>query len=107
MSTLTHPQIHDNLLAQDLARLEYGRLLWRSQKSRERLLNHWNDGRHPYRDRFQTHRAQIERILNASGEQDDALNQTLLAEGTSLRALVREIPPVFGSFYGTSSEATP
>lgn len=104
MSTRTHPKIHDSLLPHDLARLEYGRLLWRSQKTRERLLNHWNDQRHPHRDRFQIYREQIERVLSATEEYDDELNQTLFGEGTSLRALIREIPPVFGSFFGTSLE---
>ena len=99
MTTSTHPRIHDSLLTQDLARLEYGRLLWRNPKSREKLLHHWNDRRHPYRDRFRSHREQIERILAAPAEDDDELNTILIAQGTSLRVLVREIPPVFGSFW--------
>ncbi|MCS7049534.1 MAG: hypothetical protein N3A53_04275 [Verrucomicrobiae bacterium] len=71
---------------QDLARLEYGRLLWRNPEMRRRLLEHWLDPRHPYRERFVQHRAEIERVLSSSDEDVP-------------RALLREIPPVFGSFW--------
>jgi hypothetical protein len=48
----------------DLARLEYGRLLWRKARTRERLLRHWTDERHPYRDRFlETWRPVVEEVL--------------------------------------------
>lgn len=89
----------------DLARLEYGRLMWRKPENRERLLRHWNDERHPYRDRFQTYREDVERILTSDPAHDDELNRELAAKGTSLRAVIREIPPVFGSFYEDSSES--
>lgn len=100
---LPEARIHESLLPHDLARLEYGRLLWKNQKRRIRLLDHWADARHPYHHRFKIHRKQIERILNAPADQDDKLDGILQAEGSSLRALVREIPPVFGSFYGAET----
>jgi hypothetical protein len=70
----------------DLARLEYGRLLWRNPQCRQRLLRHWLDPRHPYRERFLIHRAAVEQILSSTDENVP-------------RALMREIPPVFGSFW--------
>ena len=82
----------------DLARLEYGRLLWRNPRQRVRLLQHWADPRHPYRERFLQHRVMVERLLEST-QSDDVLDRQLRTEGTSLRVLVREIPPVFGSFW--------
>ena len=82
----------------DLARLEYGRMLWPDLEFRQRLLNHWTDPRHPYRERFLKHRQLIERILEAS-EDDRCLDAELRGRGMSLRTLIREIPPVFGSFW--------
>jgi len=32
---------------EEYAKLEYGRLLWRVPEFRQRLLQHWNDPRHP------------------------------------------------------------
>src|SRR5712664_3473898 len=32
----------------DIARLEYGRMLWRLPEMRARFLRHWTDERHPY-----------------------------------------------------------
>lgn len=80
---------------QDIARLEYGRLLWNSA-SRSRLLAHWLNPEHPYAERFRGKRALVERILESSLP-DEQLDQQLQAEGHSLRSLMREIPPVFGS----------
>lgn len=107
MTTQTHPQIHERLMLHDLTRLEYGRLMWKNPKARERLLRHWNDHRHPYRNRFKIHQGAVERILTADPAQDDNLNQNLIAEETSLRAVIREIPPVFGSFYKDSNRPNP
>ena len=88
------------LLPHDQARLEYGRLLWKRPLARERLLKHWLDDRHPYRERFvQTHRTHVERLLASSSAQDDDLDREFREQGMSLRSVVREIPPVFGSFY--------
>ena len=82
----------------DLARLEYGRMLWRDPGMRKRLRDHWTDPRHPYRERFLAHRERIERLLE-SPEDDASVEDELTSAGTSLRAVMREIPPVFGSFW--------
>jgi hypothetical protein len=88
------------LLLHDQARLEYGRLLWRRPDARARLLRHWTDPNHPYAERFaREYRPLVERVLAASAEEDDALDAELRKQGESLRSVVREIPPVFGSFY--------
>ena len=88
------------LLIHDQARLEYMRLLWKRPAARARLLRHWSDARHPYAPRFQEeYRSDVERVLAASPKEDDALDSELRAAGRSLRTVVREIPPVFGSFY--------
>jgi hypothetical protein len=84
----------------DWARLQYGRLLWKNPATRERLLRHWTDPRHPYRDRFvNRYRPWVEMVLKANPEDDDSLGHKLRDAGHSLRAIVREIPPVFGAFY--------
>ncbi|MDZ4401598.1 hypothetical protein [Prosthecobacter sp.] len=97
-----NPSIHDRwpLLLHDQARLEYGRLLWKRPSAKKRLLKHWNDERHPYASRFsKTYRPWVEKVLEAGPETDDALDEELSRHGLSLRVVVREIPPVFGSFY--------
>jgi len=50
----------------DIARFEYGRMLWRDPDFRARLLRHWLDERHPYRHRFQEQRLLIEEVLNST-----------------------------------------
>ena len=87
------------LLIHDQARLEYTRLLWKRPRLRARLLRHWTDARHPYAERFKPLQSTVERVLAASAEEDDSLDADLQKEGLSLRVIVREIPPVFGSFY--------
>jgi hypothetical protein len=87
---------------QDIARLEYGRMMWHRPAMRARLLAHWLDQRHPYRERFIERRAVVESVLD-SEEDDGALNRRLLASGSSLRCVAREVPPVFGAFWPTSS----
>jgi len=88
------------LLQHDQARLEYTRLLWRRPRCRDRLLKHWTDPRHPYAQRFLAeYRPWVERLLASSAEMDDQLDAELRQHGHSLRTIVREIPPVFGSFY--------
>ena len=85
------------------SRLYYGRLLWRKARTRERLLRHWTDERHPYRDRFlETWRPVVEEVLEADPAQDFVLDASLKSRGLSLRVAVREIPPVIGSFYAES-----
>ena len=82
----------------DIARCEYGRKMWNLPDMRQRLLLHWFDERHPYRDRFREQRALIEEVLT-SDLSAQTLDQLLRARGTSLRCVAREIPPVFGSFF--------
>ncbi len=82
----------------DWARFEYGRLLWKNPRIRARLLAHWTDPRHPYAERFAASCSLVELLLS-SNESEDALDMALRRDGSSLRAAIREIPPVFGSFY--------
>ena len=86
---------------QDIARFEYGRRMWRLPEMRARLIAHWTDQRHPYSDRFKKWRYQIETVFSCNAPLPE-LDQQLRAQGTSLRCLVREIPPVFGSFFTCS-----
>lgn len=81
---------------QDIARLEYGRLLWKCPPARGRLLDHWMNPDHPYAERFVSKRPLVERVLESTLP-DEELDEQLRSEGHSLRAVVREIPPVFGS----------
>jgi len=80
---------------QDIARLEYGHMLWNSA-ARSRLLAHWLDPEHPYAEKFRSKRPLVEMILESSLP-DEQLDKQLKPEGHSLRSLMREIPPVFGS----------
>jgi hypothetical protein len=81
---------------QDLGRLEYGRLLWAKPSTRARLLRHWATSSHPHHERFAAHLELVEKALSP-GMDDISLDAALRAQGQSLRAVVREIPPVFGS----------
>lgn len=88
------------LLYQDESRLEYGRRFWRDPSKRERLLRHWLDERHPYSERLRARSLPlVDRVLRSPPGHDDELDAALQAEGSSLRAVVKEIPPVFGSFF--------
>lgn len=82
----------------DVARFVYGRRMWRLPEMRLRLLAHWTDERHPYRDRFQACRAQVEAALSSDATATH-LDEQFRAQDTSLRCIAREIPPVFGSFF--------
>jgi len=82
----------------DLGRFQYGRKFWKLSDMRARLLKHWTDIRHPYRERFLERQALIEEVLS-SDRDPEALDKMLRARGTSLRCVTREIPPVFGSFF--------
>lgn len=88
------------LLYQDESRLEYGRRFWRDPIKREQLLRHWLDERHPYSDRLRERWLPlVDRVLRSQPDHDDSLDAALQSEGVSLRAVVKEIPPVFGSFF--------
>ena len=87
------------LSLEDFARLDYGRLLWKNPAVRARLLAHWQDPRHPYRERFAARRELVEALLTAPADRIDAIAET---HHTSLRAALREIPPVFGHFWSDS-----
>ncbi len=87
------------LPADDFARLDYGRLLWKNPQARARLLAHWTDPRHPYRERFAENRTLVEAILGLPAEQ---LEDVARQHDSSLRAIIREIPPVFGQFWKDS-----
>lgn len=82
----------------DIARFEYGRRMWRRPAMRARLLAHWTDPRHPYRERFAEQRSLIEEVLNST-DLPGLLDAHLRRSQTSLRCVAREIPPVFGSFF--------
>jgi hypothetical protein len=83
----------------EYAKLESGRLLWRVPAYRERLLQHWRDARHPHAERFAEHEAEVRRILESEKGSDAALDADLRQRNSSLRAVVKEIPSVFGSFF--------
>ncbi len=88
------------IIYQDEARLEYGRLFWKNPERKALLLAHWQDVRHPYSERFlEKWMPQVDRVLSATPKDDDALDAELQSEGLSLRVVVKEIPPVFGSFW--------
>ena len=84
---------------QEYAKLEYGRLVWRNLEFRERLLGHWRDPRHPHAERFAEHEAEVRHILESPKGPDAELDAQLQQRGLSLRVVVKEIPPVFGSFF--------
>ena len=84
---------------QEYAKLEYGRLLWRVPAYRQRLLRHWKDPRHPHAERFSEHEAEVRRILGSPQGSDMELDAELRVRNLSLRAVVKEIPSVFGSFF--------
>lgn len=89
-----------SLLMHDQVRLEYGRLLWKRPRARARLLKHWLDQRHPYAERFsEKYRPWVEMVLESTAADDDKIDAKLREHGLSLRVIVREIPPVFGTFY--------
>jgi hypothetical protein len=85
----------------DVARFEYGRRLWRFPEMRARLIANWLDPRHPHRERFLRQRALIEEVLG-SEESAAVLNASLCRRGTTLRCVAREIPVVFGQWWGVA-----
>lgn len=89
----------NSIYFQEYAKLEYGRLLWRVPSSRERLLRHWRDPRHPHAERFAEHETEVVAILESPADSDHRLDAALRLRNSSLRAVVKEIPSVFGSFF--------
>jgi hypothetical protein len=89
----------NGIYAEEYAKLEYGRLIWRVPAYRERLLRHWHDPRHPHAKRFTEHETEVTRILASPKDSDAALDAELRQHDSSLRAVVKEIPSVFGSFF--------
>jgi hypothetical protein len=102
-------RINDNVLAlvmfingiyfQEYAKLEYGRMVWRDPEFRERLMRHWKGPCHPHAERFVEHEANVRYILESPKDSDAVLDAALRKRGSSLRAVVKEIPSVFGSFF--------
>ena len=82
----------------DVARFTYGRRMWRLPEMRARLIAHWLDERHPYRDRFRQQQLFLEKVLGSECSPEE-LDKQLRERNTSLRCVAREIPPVFGSFF--------
>lgn len=80
----------------DIVRFEYGRLLWKKPSVRQRMLAHWSDSKHPYHHRFLGNQETIKEVLG-SHSSDVELDRDLRKRNLSLRAVVREIPPVFAS----------
>lgn len=89
---------------EEYAKLEYGRLLWRVPAYRERLLQHWHDPRHPHAARFAAHEPDVTRVLDSPKGSDAALDAELRQRDSSFRAVVKEIPSVFGSFFGSDGK---
>ncbi len=83
---------------QDRSRYDYARLLWKNPQIRRRLISHWTSPKHPYAGRFKKNRKLIEEIISAKGSELE-IDLSLRSRQWSLRALAREIPPVFGDFY--------
>ena len=49
----------------DIARFEYGRLLWKNPEARRRLLAHWESPDHPHAERFQEYKSLFREILES------------------------------------------
>jgi hypothetical protein len=103
---MNHPVLGPFANVQDLARYEWGRRFWKLPDMRARLLRHWTDERHPHAERFAQYRDTVEFVL-ASPLDDAELDAALRASGWSLRAAIREIPPVFGAFWPDSLQPVP
>jgi hypothetical protein len=99
MAALAVPMFINGIYFQEYAKLDYGRLLWRRPEFRERLLRHWRDPRHPHAERFAQHEGDVRRLLESPKGSDAELDAELRQRGLSLRAVVKEIPSVFGSFF--------
>ena len=73
----------------DIARLTYGQRLWRRPGMRARLLAHWMDARHPYRERFAEHRELVESVLGSDSRSSVAGARRKRAAGKTWRLATR------------------
>ena len=62
----------------------------------QRLLAHWNNPEHSYQQRFFANQTLIEEALGSESSAEK-FDERFRKRNPSLRAVVREIPPVFGS----------
>lgn len=81
---------------QALAKLEYGRMLWKSEKGRRMLLSNWTHPQHPHHARFVAARVTLESVLESPLTYDE-LDAQLRQNGASLRTVMRDIPSFFPS----------
>ena len=88
---------------EDLARLEYSRLFWKSPKTRPRLLYVWEHPEHPHRERFEENRALVVGLLEC--EDPQRYVDGLPGGAWSLRTLTREIPCMIWELWDASAEA--
>ena len=88
----------NGILYQDYAKLEYGRLLWKNPASRERLLRHWTDPRHPHAERFKEWRPEVEKLLQSPKGSDEQLDAELRQRDRDLTDKITQI--VFPSYEG-------
>jgi hypothetical protein len=63
---------------------------------RQRLLAHWSNPGHPYQPRFLTTQTRIEEALGLESSEEE-FDERFRKRNLSLRAVVREISPVFTS----------
>ena len=92
---------------EEYAKLEYGRLLWRVPAYRERLLATGTTRAIRTAGRFAEREAEVTRILESPKDSDAALDSELRRRNSSLRAVVKEIPSVFGSFFWIRASGKP
>ena len=94
------PKFDPYFVPDDWARLEYGRMLWKNYRFRIRLLRHWSDDRHPYSHRFlEKYRPWVVMLLESGPDDNEKMDELFRKHGHSFRTIMREIPPVFGSFF--------
>jgi hypothetical protein len=53
----------------DIARFEYGRLLWKNPSVRQRMLAHWSDSKHPYHHRCLVHSPAMKNWIEIYGKE--------------------------------------
>lgn len=80
---------------QEVAKVQYTRLLWKNLRAREVLVEHWLSPDHPYRERFVKHRKLIERLLDANGEAEEQLDEEFRADGSCFNQVAKEVPSTY------------